>query len=119
MKRSADPWLRDPTAPQRRNRYRAGQFKRRGPQLDYPAVVTTRLALDEPHILRSDTIGDAWFAVAGREVGTQRFMGGSYHETGLSCFVRRGNWFCNVPLWHGLSRGYSWTAPRATVWLSG
>jgi thymidylate synthase len=30
--------------------------------------VTTRLALDEPHILRSDTIGGAWFAVAGRIV---------------------------------------------------
>jgi thymidylate synthase len=26
--------------------------------------VTTRLALDEPQILRSDTVGDAWFAVA-------------------------------------------------------
>ena len=32
--------------------------------------MTTRLALDEPHILRSDTIGDAWFAVAGRIVAT-------------------------------------------------
>ena len=30
--------------------------------------MTTRLALDEPHILRSDTIGDAWFAAAGRIV---------------------------------------------------
>jgi hypothetical protein len=30
--------------------------------------VTTRLALDEPHILRSDTIGDAWLAMAGRIV---------------------------------------------------
>jgi len=28
--------------------------------------VTTRLALDEPCILHSDTIGEAWFAVAGR-----------------------------------------------------
>jgi thymidylate synthase len=28
--------------------------------------MTTRLASDEPHILRSETIGDAWFAVAGR-----------------------------------------------------
>jgi thymidylate synthase len=37
-------------------------------RLDYHAVVTTRLALDEPHILHSDTIGDAWFAVAGRIV---------------------------------------------------
>jgi thymidylate synthase len=26
------------------------------------------MALDEPHILRSDTIGDAWFAMAGRIV---------------------------------------------------
>jgi hypothetical protein len=26
----------------------------------------TRLALDEPHIIRSDTIGHAWLAVAGR-----------------------------------------------------
>jgi thymidylate synthase len=33
--------------------------------LGYHAVVTTRLALDEPRILRSDTIGHAWFAVAG------------------------------------------------------
>ena len=30
--------------------------------------MTTRLALDEPHILHSDTIGDAWLAVAGRIV---------------------------------------------------
>jgi hypothetical protein len=37
-------------------------------RLDYHAVVTTRLALDEPHILHSDTIGDAWLAVAGRIV---------------------------------------------------
>src|ERR1700758_670482 len=98
-KRSADPWLRDPTAtaapesvsrrsvanalaippvpriPHRTGlsttslfpsvgRYRGDQFKRRGHRLDYHAVVTTRLALDEPHVLRSDTIGDAWFAVA-------------------------------------------------------
>jgi cytochrome P450 len=34
--------------------------------LGYDAVVTTRLALDEPHVLRSDTIGHAWLAVAGR-----------------------------------------------------
>jgi thymidylate synthase len=30
--------------------------------------MTTRLAADEPQILRSDTIGEAWFAVAGRIV---------------------------------------------------
>src|SRR5258708_16229572 len=36
--------------------------------LDYHAVVTTRLAFDEPLVLRSDTIGRAWFAVAGRIV---------------------------------------------------
>jgi thymidylate synthase len=36
--------------------------------LDYHAVVTTRLPLDEPHILYSDTIGDAWLAVADRIV---------------------------------------------------
>jgi thymidylate synthase len=30
--------------------------------------VTTRLALNEPRILRSETIGEAWFAVAGRIV---------------------------------------------------
>ena len=30
--------------------------------------MTTRLALSEPHILRSETIGEAWFAVAGRIV---------------------------------------------------
>jgi thymidylate synthase len=30
--------------------------------------VTTRLALNEPCILRSETIGEAWFAVAGRIV---------------------------------------------------
>jgi thymidylate synthase len=30
--------------------------------------VTTRLAVNEPHILRSETIGDAWFAVARRIV---------------------------------------------------
>ena len=30
--------------------------------------MTTRLALDEPHILRSDTIGDGWLAAAGRIV---------------------------------------------------
>jgi hypothetical protein len=28
--------------------------------------VTTRPALDEPHILHADTIGQAWLAVAGR-----------------------------------------------------
>ena len=28
--------------------------------------MTTRLALDEPHILSADTIGQAWLAVAGR-----------------------------------------------------
>jgi hypothetical protein len=28
----------------------------------------TRLASNEPHILRSETIGEAWFAVAGRIV---------------------------------------------------
>jgi thymidylate synthase len=32
--------------------------------------MTTRLASDEPHILRSETIGDAWFAVAGRIVAS-------------------------------------------------
>ena len=37
----------------------------RGPPLDYDAVVTTRLAQDEPRTLRSDTIGRAWLAVAG------------------------------------------------------
>ena len=30
--------------------------------------MTTRLASNEPHILRSETIGEAWFAVAGRIV---------------------------------------------------
>jgi thymidylate synthase len=30
--------------------------------------VTTRLALNEPRVLRSETIGEAWFAVAGRIV---------------------------------------------------
>jgi hypothetical protein len=29
-----------------------------------------RLASDEPHILRSDTIGDAWLAVVGRTVSS-------------------------------------------------
>ena len=38
----------------------------RGPRRAYDADVTTRLALNEPHILRSETIGDAWLAVAGR-----------------------------------------------------
>lgn len=32
--------------------------------------MTTRLASDEPHILRSDTIGGAWSAVAGRIVAS-------------------------------------------------
>ena len=40
----------------------------RGPPLDYDAVVTTPLAQDEPRILRSDTIGHAWLAVAGQIV---------------------------------------------------
>ena len=30
--------------------------------------MTTRLASNEPHILRSETIGEAWFTVAGRIV---------------------------------------------------
>jgi thymidylate synthase len=30
--------------------------------------VSTRLAADDPHILHSDTLGEAWFAVAGRIV---------------------------------------------------
>ena len=30
--------------------------------------MTTRLALNEPRILRAETIGDAWLAVAGRIV---------------------------------------------------
>ncbi len=34
-------------------------------RLAYHAVVTTRLALDEPRILRTGTLGGAWFAVAG------------------------------------------------------
>ena len=40
----------------------------RGPPAGYHAVVTTRLALDEPRILHSDTIGHAWLAVAGQIV---------------------------------------------------
>ena len=35
---------------------------------DVGGHVTTRLALNEPCILRSETIGEAWFAVAGRIV---------------------------------------------------
>jgi thymidylate synthase len=35
---------------------------------DVGGHVTTRLAVNEPHILRSETIGEAWFAVAGRIV---------------------------------------------------
>jgi thymidylate synthase len=42
--------------------------QRPSPRLHYHAVVTTRLALDEPCTLSSETIGDAWFAVAGRIV---------------------------------------------------
>jgi thymidylate synthase len=34
----------------------------------YDAAVATRLALDEPHILRSGTIGESWLAVADRIV---------------------------------------------------
>src|ERR1700733_15102257 len=29
-------------------------------------VLASRLAFDEPHVVRSGTIGEAWFAVAGR-----------------------------------------------------
>ncbi len=32
----------------------------------YDAAVTARLALDEPHVLRSRTIGESWLAVADR-----------------------------------------------------
>jgi thymidylate synthase len=34
--------------------------------LGYDAVVATRLAVDEPSVLSSRTIGESWFAVAGR-----------------------------------------------------
>jgi thymidylate synthase len=35
-------------------------------RLGYDAGLTMRLALDEPSVLRSLTIGESWFAVAGR-----------------------------------------------------
>jgi hypothetical protein len=36
--------------------------------LAYDAALATRLALDEPHVLRSGTIGESWLAVANRIV---------------------------------------------------
>ncbi|MGI8448483.1 MAG: thymidylate synthase [Streptosporangiaceae bacterium] len=48
--------------------------------------MTTRLASDEPHILRSDTIGDAWLAVAGRIVASgvpSRYDGEPIREISL------------------------------------
>jgi thymidylate synthase len=36
--------------------------------LAYDAGLAMRLAFDEPHVLRSGTIGESWFAVAGRIV---------------------------------------------------
>jgi hypothetical protein len=41
-------------------------------RLAYHAVMTTPLASGEPQILRADTIGGAWFAVAGRIVADGR-----------------------------------------------
>ena len=46
------------------------QFKGRGLRLAYHAVMTTRLAPGEPQILSADTIGGAWFAMAGRIVAS-------------------------------------------------
>lgn len=48
--------------------------------------MTTRLASDEPHILRSDTIGNAWLAVAGRIVASgvpSRYDGKPIREISL------------------------------------
>jgi thymidylate synthase len=41
---------------------------RRGRLLGYDAVLAPRLAFDEPSVLSARTIGEAWFAVAGRIV---------------------------------------------------
>jgi thymidylate synthase len=37
-------------------------------RLGYDAILARRLAFDEPHVLRSGTLGEAWFAVADRIV---------------------------------------------------
>jgi thymidylate synthase len=52
--------------------------------------MTTRLASDEPRILRSDTIGDAWLAVAGRIVASgvpSRYDGLPIREISLVTLV--------------------------------
>src|SRR5690348_18501288 len=41
---------------------------RSSPCLGYDAAVALKLAFDEPSVLRSRTIGESWFAVAGRIV---------------------------------------------------
>ena len=41
-----------------------------GPALGYDATLATRLASDEPYVLRSGTIGESWCAVAGRIIAS-------------------------------------------------
>jgi thymidylate synthase len=56
----------------------------------YDATLTTRLASDEPQVLRSGTIGESWFAVAARIVATgvpSRYDGLPIREISLITLV--------------------------------
>jgi thymidylate synthase len=56
----------------------------------YDATLTTRLASDEPHVLRSATIGESWFAVAARIVAAgvpSRYDGLPIREISLITLV--------------------------------
>jgi thymidylate synthase len=56
----------------------------------YDAALTTRRASDEPHVLRSGTIGESWCAVAGRIVATgvpSRYDGLPIREISLITLV--------------------------------
>jgi thymidylate synthase len=56
----------------------------------YDAIVATRLASDDPYVVRSGTIGEAWLAVAGRILATgvpSRYDGLPIREISLITLV--------------------------------
>jgi thymidylate synthase len=58
--------------------------------LGYDAALATPLASDEPHVLHSGTIGESWFAVAGRIVASgvpSRYDGLPIREISLITLV--------------------------------
>jgi thymidylate synthase len=61
-----------------------------GPALGYDATLATRLASDEPHVLRSGTIGESWCAVANRIIASGvpgRYDGLPIREISLTTLV--------------------------------